>query len=135
MVDIISSAIVFSGLTLTGATGSSGPVGPTGSRGNTGSSGLGATGPTGYGITYVNFLNNLINTVYTDGSVQASNEVTLSGGNYYIELTGTTAGKFSPLKSTELATNITETVHGKNITFPVARRLNFKNVSRICQKK
>jgi hypothetical protein len=108
-----------------------GPQGPRGPRGLTGPQGItgyGPTGPTGYGITYLNFIDSVVNTIYTDGYVESSNPVNLSIGNYYLELTGATSGRFSPLKSTELVSNLTETVLGNAITFPVVRRLNFKNL-------
>ena len=108
--------------------GPQGPQGPQGPTGPAGIPGHGPTGPTGYGITYINFINSVVNSVYTDGTIKGSNPVDLVVGSYYLELTGITSGKFSPLKSTELVTNLTETVQKSTITFPIVRRLNFKNI-------
>jgi len=123
-----SSPFNQSGYLFSAQRGPDGPRGPQGPQGPTGNSGRGPTGPTGYGITYLNFINNIVNTIYTDGKVELSNNVDLVLGNYYIELTGSTSGQFSPLQSTELVENIEQSVQGINITFPIVRRLNFKNL-------
>jgi len=123
-----SSPYNITGLIFTSQRGQDGPQGPRGPTGSTGNPGYGPTGPSGYGITSINFNNQLVNTVYSDGTVRASDNIDLVYGNYYIELTGATSGRFSPLQSTELVSNITETIDGENLQFPIVRRLNFKNI-------
>ena len=127
-INLGSSPFNNSGFTFVFANGNQGPVGPRGLTGPTGNPGYGPTGPTGPGITFINFISGVVNTIYTDEQVRSSNPITLKNGNYYIELTGTTSGNFSPLAFTGLTFNITKSIDGTSITFPVVRQLNFKNI-------
>jgi hypothetical protein len=108
--------------------GADGRIGPTGPVGNQGNAGFGPTGPTGYDISTINLSNSIVNTVYTDGTILASGEIQDIQGNYYIEVTAATAGNFSPLQSSELVEDLELLVNGEILTFPVTRRLNFKNI-------
>ena len=112
------------------AGGPQGPQGPIGPTGPIGACGYGPTGATGSGITFFSYVSSTVNTVYIDGSVRSSDEITILPGNYRLGITGTTSGNFSPLASSEIVYNVTETYDGSgsSSTFPVATRLNFKNI-------
>ena len=125
-----SSPFNITGLTFyasSGAKGAQGEVGPQGPKGNPG---YGPTGPTGYGVTFINFIGNKINTVYTDGDVKTSSTIQQVNGNYVLEITATTGGNFSPLASTEQIydQNFIYNEDGDTNTFEIVRRLNFKNI-------
>lgn len=124
-----SSPYNISGLSFSSNQGNQGPAGQQGLTGQTGNPGYGPTGPTGPGITFINFINGIINTIYTDGQVRSSNSIERQLGNYYIDITGTTSGNFSPLASTGFTYNIEKQVQGQIITFPVVRQLKFKNLN------
>jgi hypothetical protein len=128
-INVGSSPYYISGLTFSAQRGNQGPDGPRGLTGPTGNPGYGPTGPTGPGITFINFINNIVNTIYTDGRVRSSNNIERQLGNYYIDITGTTSGNFSPLASTGFTYNIEKQVQGEILTFPVVRQLKFKNLS------
>ena len=125
-----SSPFAITGLTFAGITGITGSSGITGNSGPIGACGYGPTGSTGSGITFFSYVSSTVNTVYIDGSVRSSDEITILPGNYRLGITGTTSGNFSPLASSEIVYNVTETYDGSgsSSTFPVATRLNFKNI-------
>lgn len=125
-----SSPFNVTGYTFTAVSGNRGEQGITGPQGFKGNLGLGPTGPSGYGITAFNYSNDIITTIYTNGSLAGSNTINKLHGNYVLELTGVTAGRFSPLDSTELLHDFTATydLDGHSNTFKTVRRLNFKNI-------
>lgn len=125
-----SSPFNFSGYTFTSSNGPKGSQGPTGPQGFKGNPGRGPTGPTGYCITFLNYTDDIVNTVYENGDVRASSEITRLPGTYILEITGTTGGKFSPLASVENLTNQTIIYNedGDSNTFEFVKRLNFKNI-------
>jgi hypothetical protein len=125
-----SSPYNVTGLTFFANNGAKGAQGPEGPQGPQGNPGYGPTGPTGYGVTFINFINSKINTVYTDGEVRSSETIGQLTGNYLLEITGTTGGNFSPLASTEqiFDQSIAYNEDGDANIFEIVRRLNFKNI-------
>lgn len=125
-----SSPYNLPGITLYAFAGPQGDPGPIGPEGPRGIPAYGETGSTGIGISYINFINNKINTIYEDNSVLSSSIINQLNGNFFLEITGTTSGKFSPLASTEILYNtlINYDEDGTGRIFPQVRRLNFKNI-------
>jgi hypothetical protein len=125
-----SSPFNLTGLTFFATSGAKGAQGEEGPQGFQGNPGFGPTGPDGFGITFLNYTNNVINTIYTNGSVVPSNTITKLTGDYLLEITAATGGNFSPLASTERIANQTITYNedGDSAFFEFVRRLNFKNI-------
>lgn len=125
-----SSPFNFSGFTLTAFEGNVGPQGPIGPEGPRGNPAYGETGSTGIGVSFINFLNNKINTIYENNAVVSSNTITQLNGNFVLDITGATSGQFSPLASIETLNNITKIYNedGNTNTFAEVKRLNFKNI-------
>jgi hypothetical protein len=125
-----SSPFNFSGFTLTAFEGNVGPQGPIGPEGPRGNPAYGETGSTGIGVSFINFINDKINTIYENNAVVSSNAITQLNGNFVLDITGATSGQFSPLASIETLNNITKIYDedGNTNTFAEVKRLNFKNI-------
>lgn len=125
-----SSPYNLSGITLYAFGGPQGNPGPIGSEGPRGNPAYGETGSTGVGISFINFINNRINTIYENNSVITSSAINQLNGNFVLEITGTTSGQFSPLASSEILYDVSAIYNenGNTRIFPRAKRLNFKNI-------